>query len=190
MREDGTIMRPIVTFIDAGFRPDSVRAFCAQYTHTPGVIDGVYPVFGRDDYVAKGRNYKIMPTDNGTPEIMINDQHFKRLVYAYIERENDYKRGYIHFPKDFSEEYFKGLTAEDMIETTTATGKTVYKIMNTKKRRNEPLDCQKMAYAALYFMCGEYYGAINKRRRASKKTEVPPDLDEFIKIMMPPEGEE
>ena len=184
-RIDGVIMRPVVSFIDAGFRSDTVRAFCSQYSYTPGVIDGVYPVFGRDDYVAKGRNYKIMPADTGAPEVVINDQHFKRLVYSYIEREADYKRGYIHFPSDLGEDYFKGLTAEDMIETTTPTGKTVYKIMNTKKRRNEPLDLQKMAYAALYFMTGEYYKAINKRRVASKKTEIPPDLDEFIRVMTP-----
>ena len=73
---------------DAGYRTETVRAPFVHNTHThPGVIDGVYPVFGRDDYVAKGRNYKIMPADTGAPEVVINDQHFKRLVYSYIERE-------------------------------------------------------------------------------------------------------
>ena len=74
-------------FFDAGSERNGPGAFCFTILIHPGVIDGVYPVFGRDDYVAKGRNYKIMPADTGAPEVVINDQHFKRLVYSYIERE-------------------------------------------------------------------------------------------------------
>ena len=104
-------MRPVVSFIDAGFRTETVRAF-ARNTVYSGVIDepGVWSI----DYVTKGRNYKIIPADTGAPG-SVDDQHFKRLVYSYIEREADYKRGYIYFPSDLGEDYFKGLTAEYMI---------------------------------------------------------------------------
>jgi phage terminase large subunit GpA-like protein len=63
------------------------------------------------------------------------------------------------------------------------TGKKSAKITNQKQRRNEPLDLYKMAYAALYFMCGEHYAARNRRLRAAKKAEIPVDIKAFIRMM-------
>lgn len=183
-RDDGVMLQPIVTFIDAGFRPDAVKGFCARYEYKPGRINGVYPVIGRDDYVAKGRNYKISPSDYGAPEIVVNDQHFKKAVYFYLGRESENDDGYMHFPNDMGQVYFDGLTSEVMTEEMNPrTGKKVAKIMNPKGRRNEPLDLYKLAFSALYFMCGEHYAARNRRLRAAKKQEIPVDLKAFIRMM-------
>ena len=183
-REDGVMLQPIVTFIDAGFRPDAVKGFCARYEYKPGRINGVYPVIGRDDYVAKGRNYKVSPSDYGAPEIVVNDQHFKKAVYFYLGRESENDDGFMHFPSDIGQVYFDGLTSEVMTEEMNQrTGKKVTKIMNPKGRRNEPLDLYKLAFSALYFMCGEHYAARNRRLRAAKKQEIPVDLKAFLRMM-------
>ncbi len=90
----------------------------------------------------------------------------------------------MHFPNDLAQSYFDGLTSEVAIEETNkSTGKKRIKITNTKQRRNEPLDLYKMAYAALYFMCGEHYAARNRRLRAAKKQEIPVDIKAFIRMM-------
>ena len=186
-RTDGVVLgTPVVSFIDAGYNAPEVKKFCSQYRYRPGRVNGVYPIIGRDENIAKGRNYKILPVDYGTPEIMINDQYYKLLVYHYVDKEqqgDSYPRGYIHFPSDLEESYFKQLTAEEVTEDTTRTGRKVRKVTNVKGRRNEALDLMKMGYAALQFMCGEYYGAINKKRKANHKAEVAIDLDRFIEVM-------
>lgn len=183
-RVDGVILYITVSFVDAGYLTSQVRNFCSRFEYTPAKINGTYPVIGRDDYVAKGRNYKISPSDYGAPEIVVNDQHFKKAVYFYLGRESENDDGFMHFPNDLGQNYFDGLTSEVMTEERNPrTGKKVSKITNPKGRRNEPLDLYKLAFAALYFMCGEYYAAINKRRRLAKKQEIPVDLKAFIRMM-------
>jgi phage terminase large subunit GpA-like protein len=144
----------------------------------------VYPVYGRDENIAKGKNYKLTPSDYGAPGIIINDQHFKKAVYFYLGRESEQDDGFMHFPNDLAQSYFDGLTSEVMTEEVNKrTGKKSAKITNPKGRRNEPLDLYKMAYAALYFMCGEHYAAINRRNRAAKRQEVQVDIKAFIRMM-------
>jgi phage terminase large subunit GpA-like protein len=125
-----------------------------------------------------------MQADFGPPEIVINDQYFKKLLYHYLNVESVNEKAYIHFPANFSEKYFAGLTSEIMVEETDKrTGKKRSKITNTKGKRNEPLDLMKMAYAILYYMCGEHYGTINRRLRAAKKQEMTVDVSAFIRMM-------
>ena len=183
-RADGFTMHPVVTFVDAGYHTNEARQFCAQYQWRNGSVNGVYPIFGRDENIARGKSYKVEPSDYGAPSIIVNDQHFKKAVYYYLGVESANEKGYIHFPADFSERYFEGLTSEVMTEETDKrTGKRRAKITNTKKKRNEPLDLMKMAYGALYYMCGEYYASVNRRQRAAKKQEVTVDLCAFIRMM-------
>jgi hypothetical protein len=40
-----------------------------------------------------------------------------------------------------------------------------------------------MNYAARFYLCSEYYEAINKNRRANKKTEIAVDWVKFFEIM-------
>ena len=182
-REDGVMLRPIVSLVDAGYHSQAAKDFCARYQYRPGIINGVYPIIGRDENIAKGRNYRLTQSDYGAPEIMINDQHFKKAVYFYLGRESEQDDGFMHFANDLGQIYFDGLTSEVMTEEVNKrTGKKSAKITNPKGRRNEPLDLYKMAYAALYFMCGEYYAARNRRLRAAKKAEVPVDIKAFIRM--------
>jgi phage terminase large subunit GpA-like protein len=48
--------------------------------------------------------------------------------------------GYVHFSKDLPDEFYKQLTAESRIPQRTARG-IEYKWVNTKRARNEVLDC-------------------------------------------------
>ena len=48
--------------------------------------------------------------------------------------------GYVHFSKDLPQEFYHGLTAESRVPQRTARG-IDYRWVNTKRARNEPLDC-------------------------------------------------
>lgn len=190
IRTDGVNLgSPAVTFIDAGFNAQTVKEFCSKWRYRKGTINGVYPIVGRDEVIMSKKQYmKNEHSGIATPEIIISDQKYKLLVYHYLDKERPqsaqgYPRGYIHFPADITESYFTQLTSEELIEETDKYGKTRRKIQNPKKRRNEALDLMKMNFAAVYFMCGEYYESINRRLRAAHKTEKQVDMDGFLNIM-------
>ena len=59
--------------------------------------------------------------------------------------------GYCHFPSDYDESYFRGLTAEKLV-TNYRKGQPVREWTKPDKERNEPLDCRAYALAALKIM--------------------------------------
>lgn len=59
--------------------------------------------------------------------------------------------GYCHFPNDYDESYFRGLTAEKLV-TNYRKGQPVREWTKPDKERNEPLDCRAYALAALKIM--------------------------------------
>lgn len=59
--------------------------------------------------------------------------------------------GYCHFPSDYDEKYFRGLTAEKLV-TSYRKGQPVREWTKPDKERNEPLDCRAYALAALKIM--------------------------------------
>lgn len=75
----------------------------------------------------------------------------KRELYGWLKAERPAEgetmpRGWCHFP-EYGEEYFQGLTAEQLVmKTNKGFAKWVWEKVRT---RNEPLDCRVMARAAL-----------------------------------------
>jgi len=188
IREDGVnIGAPKIVFVDAGFSTDAVMTICSMYPPRRNSPNGVYPVFGRDQQIV-GRTYKKIQSQIANPTILINDQRFKKMVYASLSRDRPspdapFPRYYIHFPADLHPDFYKQLVAEEMIEVVGKGGRVSHLIQNTHQRRNEPLDIMKMNYAARFYLCSEYYEAINKNRRANKKTEIAVDWVKFFEIM-------
>lgn len=75
----------------------------------------------------------------------------KSEIYGFLNLngagdDGIYPPGYCHFPQ-YNEEYFKGLTAEQLVKTKNSKGQTVYEWKKTYER-NEPLDCRNYARAA------------------------------------------
>lgn len=189
-RQDGVyIGSPKVVFTDAGYNTPAVNAFCSQYPPRRNEIGGVFPVFGRDSNIVGRRPYKVMEGEIANPAIHINDQTFKQYVYHYLAKEASprdvtFPYGYIHFPCDLGEDFYKQLTAEEVYAVKSKSGnKKGVTIENRKGRRNEALDVMKMNYAALYYICLQWFEEINKRRRQQKRKEFPIDWDKFMQMM-------
>lgn len=189
-RDDGRVVgAPKVVFVDAGFNTPAVHYFCSQFP-PPSMkhhLNGVYPIEGRDNL--GGKYYRLNDCDIANPKIAINDQKFKQVLYAYVAKEPPYGQdqayptGYIHFPCDLSEDFYKQLVAEDQYEDVLKNGKKVYRIENRKGRRNEALDIVKMGYASVYFLCMQWYEEVNKKRRMQKRHELELSWSAFFDMM-------
>lgn len=150
IREDGAEMNIKMAAIDTGYNTSKVYDFCKKY-QTSQVI----PVKGSDktqfiigspklvDYTSKGKkigNLRVW---------MVGVDIIKTELYGWLRLQKEENKsvppGYCYFP-EYSEEYFRGLTAEHQ----------VFKEVNGFKKyawvkkyaRNEPLDCRVYARAA------------------------------------------
>ncbi|MBE6901410.1 MAG: phage terminase large subunit family protein, partial [Ruminococcaceae bacterium] len=97
----------------------------------------------------------------------------KALLYQRL-RVTDEGPNYCHFPIDkgtgYSEEYFKGLTAEQMIMTfKKGVPTTAWRLKDKKHKRNEPLDIRVYAGAALEIHNPELKPPQSKPTTAAKR---------------------
>ena len=146
-KADGTKLKLTRTCIDSGGHfAYEVFKFCKP------LYPLVLPIRGRDGFDVP---YIPRPSKNNrvqTPMWTIGVDIGKHHIYQSLAVENE-GANYCHFPRDsgtgYTEDYFKGLTAERMV-LTYRKGKAQY-IWKLKKgvRRNEPLDCRNYALAAL-----------------------------------------
>jgi phage terminase large subunit GpA-like protein len=138
---------------------------------------GVFPCVGVQN---QSEIVKWKPSTIGVPEITMDDQRLKFEIYTSLKRKspatgNRYPGGYIHFPADYHEDYYKQMVAEDVVEIIDARGFKKTMIVNEKQRRNEVLDCTKMALAGLYFNYIAYFKIWNSTRKLKKQKEILPD---------------
>lgn len=94
----------------------------------------------------------------------------KRELYGWLRIEEDFSdenppRGWCHFP-EYPEEYFKGLTAEQLVcKTVKGFPKWTWEKTRT---RNEPLDCRVMARAALSSIGADRWSADQWKERTER----------------------
>jgi len=79
----------------------------------------------------------------------------KEELYGFLNQsmpdEGLVPRGYCHFPQEYGEKYFRGLTSEERVKERQRNGGTRTIWRKIKGRgRNEPLDCRVYAMGALY----------------------------------------
>lgn len=138
----GVVLRPARTFIDVrGANTQAVYAYVGAREHM-----GVYGVagVGGDGKPAVGQ-----PTKNNIGKIPLfpaGTFTLKDTVYGRLKIQEP-GPGYCHFPSHYRQEYFKGLTAEE-VRIKMSKGFSTrewYKTYN----RNEPLDCRVYNTAAL-----------------------------------------
>ena len=139
-KPDKTKLKIVSTCIDSGHHTNMVYQFCKpRYARRVFAIKGI----GGEGKAIVGR-----PNKNNIARITlfpIGVDTAKELIYSRL-RIKDYGAGYCHFPKKYSEEYFRQLTAEKVV--------TKYR-RGFKKRewvlmrpRNEALDCRVYALSA------------------------------------------
>jgi len=148
-REDGAKLKIIRACIDTGGHfTNQVYKFCK-------------PRFSRGILAIKGGNtgfdkpYISKPSKNNREKLplwILGIDTGKALIYQSLAVEN-VGPNFCHFPDNedagYTEDYFKGLTAERMV-LTYKRGRAVY-VWKLKSNaiRNEPLDCRNYALAAL-----------------------------------------
>ena len=94
----------------------------------------------------------------------------KRELYGWLRIEETFDgenppRGWCHFP-EYSEDYFKGLTAEQLVcKTVKGFPKWTWEKTRT---RNEPLDCRVMARAALSSIGADRWSADQWKERTER----------------------
>lgn len=143
--------KPISAFcIDAGYRSDTVYEFCSQYQ------TGVYPVMGSNGNVKRSEIFKKFPVkEYGINRIDVNTDFFKQEIYTNAQKtihdDGKVPHGYVFFPDDYPEEFYKGLFSEYRTEDVDKNGfkKWVWKKLSSA-RRNEELDTTVYTYLALY----------------------------------------
>ena len=176
-KDDGEVLKITTAFLDAnGKASPTVRAFVERmssfYNDTwVGVFAMVSNQTQKDRVKEKSSMARV-------PEVIISDQTLKKEIYNNLMRKEPvagrtYSYGYIHFPSNYPEDYYHQLTAEEIKEITDKnTGQKKILISNSKQKRNEPLDCQKMALGAFYLIYYKYFKILNERRKKSKQNEI------------------
>ncbi len=184
IRADGKSMWIQIAMIDSPYERDSVHNFCQRFPYQQNSLMGVFPCFGRQ---TPAKIVSQFESAAGTPAIQMDDQKLKFELYSSLKRKapavgGNYPAGYMHFPMDYHEDYYKQLTAEDVTETVDAKGIKKYMISNVKQRRNEVLDCCKIALAGLYYTYTQYFKVWNGARKKKKQKEISPDWSLFWSI--------
>lgn len=155
------------TFIDSGFRPASVYAFCRsrpdlRAAPSKGQESQPLPVrMSRVDVTHKGAIVK-----NGQTIWHVDTGFFKELIHSRIDWAQD-QPGAWHLPSDISDEYAKQVIAESKI--TLSSGKTIWK---RHDRENHALDCEVYAFAAARRLQVE-----RLKQKPERQPESPPDPD-------------
>ena len=126
--------------------------------HTQAVYKFCKPRLGRRIFAIKGLGGEGKPLINGRPSTnnnlkcklwSIGVDTAKEIVYSRLKIKEQ-GAGYCHFPKHYTDEYFKQLTAEKVV-------KKYHKGFHRRewikvRPRNEALDCRVYALAALNIM--------------------------------------
>lgn len=143
-REDGQRMRVTCAFIDSGYHTNEVYKFCKRYEivryyASKGMQQVGRPLVGHRPSIVGSLKTKLF---------IIGVDTAKELIYNRLMLEDENQPGFMHFPKYYTEDYFKMLTAEKALMKKDNSG-YIYRKWVKKRRRNEALDIRVMSLAAL-----------------------------------------
>jgi phage terminase large subunit GpA-like protein len=170
-RADGAKLKIIRACMDTGGHfTNQVYKFCKQR-----FARGILAIKGGN--VGFDKPYIPKPTKNNREKVplwTLGVDTGKALIYQSLAVENE-GANYCHFPKDkntgYTEDYFKGLTAERMVMTyRKGKAQYIWKLKENGTKRNEPLDCRNYALAALEIAGGI---ALLKKPERAEATAAP-----------------
>ena len=160
-REDGLQMRVLCTCIDSGghFTQDVYKYCKAREANRVFAIKG--------SSIA-GKPVVSRPSTSNKQKIKlfsIGVDTAKELIYSRLQIE-EFGNGYMHFNKEFDEEYFKQLTAEK-IKTTYHKGFAKREWVKTRAR-NEAIDYTVYNLAALALLNPNFKALLAKKDKPAK----------------------
>jgi len=148
--------KPIQSFcVDAGYHTDTVYEFCSRYQ------SGIYPVMGSSRISDKKSIFQKFAVKNYPIErVDVNTDYLKGEIYnnliKTIQEDGKVPHGYMYFPDNYPESFYRGLASEYRQKETDRNGFTKYVWKKISSgRRNEELDTTVYAWAALYIFAFE-----------------------------------
>ena len=157
-KTDKTKLKIVSTCIDSGHHTNMVYQFCK-----PRYARRIFAVKG---FGGEGKPIVSRPTRNNIAKVTlfgVGVDTAKELIYSRL-RIKEHGAGYCHFPKKYTEEYFRQLTAEKVV--------TKYR-RGFKKRewvlmrpRNEALDCRVYAMSAFTLLNADLNQIMEKQKKS------------------------
>ena len=157
-KTDKTKLKIVSTCIDSGHHTNMVYQFCK-----PRYARRIFAVKG---FGGEGKPIVSRPTRNNIAKVTlfgVGVDTAKELIYSRL-RIKEHGAGYCHFPKKYTEEYFRQLTAEKIV--------TKYR-RGFKKRewvlmrpRNEALDCRVYAMSAFTLLNADLNQIMEKQKKS------------------------
>ena len=146
-REDGAKLKLTRACIDMGGHfTNEVLNFCKP------LFPSVLPIRGRDGFDVPYIPRASKNNRADTPMWTLGVDSGKDWIYKSLDVKDE-GANFCHFPSDkgtgYTEEYFKGLTAEKMVMRYKRGKAQFVWELKSKGTRNEPLDCRNYALAAL-----------------------------------------
>jgi phage terminase large subunit GpA-like protein len=160
----GPELRISAALIDSGHKTKSVYAFTRKRERLR-----IYAAKGRG---GPGIPLLSRPTRQGQVRaalFSVGTDTAKDIIYSRIQHA-DLGAGYMHFPSDRDETYFRQLTAETKV-TRYKDGVPFSKFENPSKARNEALDCRVYSYAALQLLNVNWQKLAESFRPTKKKPD-------------------
>ena len=148
--ESGAELRIEAMAIDSGFKTSSVYEFTRKYSKSR-----VFAVKGLDSQKVIISGPKILDIrhsdgkriSRGARLWTVGVGTVKTELFDFLKQDNSDSHGFCSFPEDYTEEYFRQLTAEQLVSRVKKNGNVEYEWIKTRER-NEALDCRVYARAA------------------------------------------
>jgi phage terminase large subunit GpA-like protein len=146
-------MRPVQVMIDSKYQSNTVKRWAMNRTRR-----GVIPIVGSTTLGVPILRAKRRDPETGAEYWSLGTHEAKDMIYQRLELrpngDGTFPQGYMHFPraKEYDEDYFAGLLAEDSILKKADDGAWFrWFERRNASQRNEPLDvrCYAMAAAKL-----------------------------------------
>lgn len=164
----GTVVRVMAAFLDSGHKAKAVYSFTRKRERLK-----VYACKGRG---GPGIPLISRPSRQGNVRaalFTVGSDTAKDIIYSRLQTA-DLGPGYMHFPSDRDETWFRQLTAETRV-TRYKDGVPFSKFENPSKARNEALDCRVYAHGALQLLNVNWKKLAESFTPATTKTTEPTD---------------
>ena len=155
--EGGGVLQVSAACIDSGFNTHSVYAFTREHRGkfwlaTKGQSQRGKPAIGKPSRVDLNLRGQILK--GGAEVYPVGSDTIKTVIYSRL-KFNEPGPGYYHFHAGLEDDYFEQLTAEKQV-TRYQRGFAHREWVKKPGARNEALDCEVYAYAALQFLYSRF----------------------------------
>jgi phage terminase large subunit GpA-like protein len=172
--ETGQYLGIVCTLVDAGYKTKRVYEFCKTRWG-----QHIFPCIGRPNgpgLIRPGITTRPTKLANGCSLYTVGVDTLKEHIYRCLRVDRP-GPGYCHFPADarWDDEYFAQLVAEKIVVRTKGYRQT--KVWEKTRERNEALDLEVYAEAALEVRKVDLTMAHANLLAAAKKAAIPPRID-------------